>query len=243
MKILVAVIAYNEEGNIEGVLQDLMDNNYGYDIVVVDNGSLDNTAALCRKYNVPVIVHCTNTGGFSGAFLSYFMYACANDYDILCQFDGDGQHIASELKKITDPLVRNEADVVIGSRFINREGFQSYFFRRLGIRLFSSIISGITGNRLTDITSGFRAYNRKVIRFFGCYNSYIVNDVVHEFLIYTHYIGGKIIEKPVIMKQRERGRSEYNLWNAVFFPVKSLIAIIGCVFRKKQIQNKVRYLT
>lgn len=242
MKILIAVIAYNEEGNIEGVIEDLVANNFGYDIVVIDNGSLDNTALLCRKYNITVISHCVNTGGFNGAFLSYFMYAYAYNYDIVCQFDGDGQHSAAELPGITEPLVRGAADVVIGSRFIKKEGFQSYFFRRIGIRFFSFLLSMITGKKFTDITSGFRAYNRKIIEYFGYYSNFIINDVVHEFIIYTHYLGGKIIEVPVLMKQRNAGKSEYNIWNAVFFPIKSIISIFGSILRKRQIQNKARYL-
>jgi glycosyltransferase involved in cell wall biosynthesis len=242
MKILVAVIAYNEEGNIEKVIEDLIANNFGYDIVVIDNGSLDNTSKLCRKFNITLISHCTNTGGFNGAFLSYFMYANSNNYDIVCQFDGDGQHLATELPKIIDPLVSGIADVVIGSRFIKREGFQSYFFRRIGIKVFSGIISSITGNRFTDITSGFRSYNRKIIEYFGYYSNFIVHDVVHEFILYTHYLGGKFIEVPVLMKSREQGKSEFNIWNALFFPVKSMISILGSILRKKQIQRKARYL-
>ena len=139
MKILVAVIAFNEERNIEKTILDLKNNNFGFDVVLVDNGSRDNTVAIAHDMGVPAISHCINSGGSGGTLKTYMIYGYRNNYDIICQFDGDGQHIASELPKIVEPVQKNEADYVIGSRYINKEGFQSSALRRVGIKLFSNI--------------------------------------------------------------------------------------------------------
>lgn len=154
MKTLVAVIAYNEGQNISNVIKDLVDHNIGYDIVVIDNASTDHTTQVCKQKNIKVITHIVNTGGSFGTVMTYFRYAYENNYDILCQFDGDGQHMASELPKIINPVANNEADYMIGSRFLEKEGFQSYFFRRMGIRFFGLLDSIIIGHHVTDVTSG-----------------------------------------------------------------------------------------
>ncbi|MBM4159409.1 MAG: glycosyltransferase family 2 protein, partial [Ignavibacteria bacterium] len=127
-KTLIAVVAYNEEKNIRAVLEDLSQQNYGYDIIVIDNSSYDDTLSLCREFGVKAVTHCINSE-ISGTWKTYFLYSYLNDYDIVCQFDGDGQHIASELPKILNPIYENRANQVVGSRFIERKGFQSFFFR------------------------------------------------------------------------------------------------------------------
>ena len=124
MRTLISVIAYNEALNIRAALKDLRTHNCGFDIVVIDNGSHDGTAAVCRELHLPVVSHCINTGGSMGTVTSYFNYAYDQGYDCLCQFDGDGQHLATELPAIIAPIQRGEADYVIGSRFLAREGFR-----------------------------------------------------------------------------------------------------------------------
>ena len=152
-----------QEKNIKNTLIDVRNKNFGYDIILIDNGSDDNTVKIANEMGVEVISHCINSGSSAGTLMTYFLYAYKNDYDILCQFDGDGQHIASELPKIIEPIQNDEADYVIGSRFLQKEGFQSYLFRRMGIKLFSYFDSRIIGTKITDVTSGFRAYNRKAL--------------------------------------------------------------------------------
>ena len=131
-RVLVAIIAYNEEQNIRETIQDLIDADLGYDILLVDNGSHDDTVSIAKEMNIPCVAHFINSGSSAGTLMTYFNYAYRYNYDILCQFDGDGQHIASELPKIVNPIIEGEADYVIGSRFIEKEGFQSYAFRRAG---------------------------------------------------------------------------------------------------------------
>ena len=239
MKILVAVIAFNEAGNIATTIRDLQDNNIGYDIVVIDNGSYDDTVAIAQKMGVKCIRHCVNSGGSNGTAVSYFLYAYQQGYDILCQFDGDGQHQASELKKILSPVVAGEADCVIGSRFLEREGFQSYFFRRLGIRLFSFLLSKMTKLQFTDITSGFRAYGPKVIRFYGHQYQNAIYDNMNQFLLLAYYSGAVIKEVPVVMKARAHGTSEFNWWNGVMFPVKGIVTLLACYLQRKRIPRYV----
>lgn len=236
MKILVSVIAYNEEGNIEKTLKDLIEHNFGYDIVVIDNGSYDNTVKLCKDMGINVISHCVNSGSSGGTATTYFLYSHVKQYDILCQFDGDGQHIASELPKITEPIKNDEADYIIGSRFIKREGFQSYFFRRIGIRLFAYLNSKLIGQKITDVTSGFRAYNKKVIEFFAKYHKHEIHDT-NQLLLLSHFSGARIKEVPVRMKERKFGESEFNIINSLTFPFKGLMNIIGCYLQKNDIKK------
>lgn len=240
MKILIAVIAYNEEKNIRTTLRDLIDNNTsGYDIVVIDNGSYDNTVNIAREMGVKCVRHCVNSGGSNGTAVSYFLYAYQQGYDVLCQFDGDGQHIASELSKILKPVIAGEADCIVGSRFLDRVGFQSYFMRRLGIRLFSFFLSRMTGLDFTDMTSGFRCYGPKVIRFFGHQYQNAIYDNMNQFLLLTHYSGASIKEVPVVMKPREHGSSEFNWWNGLFFPIKGIVTLIACYLQRKRIPHYV----
>ena len=235
MKILVSVISYNEEANIEATLRDLVDNNFGYDVVVIDNGSSDRTGAICRGLGIPVVRHCVNTGSSVGTLLSYFIYAYARDYDVLCQFDADGQHRAVELPKIIDPVVAGRADIVIGSRFIERAGFQSTATRRIGIWLFSRLFSRVTGCRLTDITSGFRAYGRDVIEFFGHSYRDPIYDSMNQFLLLAFFAGLRVREVPVMMEPRQFGHSEFNLWNSIAFPVKGLMTFLACLLQRRRI--------
>lgn len=236
MKTLVSVIAFNEEQNIGTTLQDLRDHNCGFDIVVIDNGSSDATAARASEMGVPVVSHCINAGGSMGTVTSYFNYAWHHGYDCLCQFDGDGQHIAAELPKIIDPVRHNEADYVIGSRFLAKEGFQSTAVRRAGIQLFSSLDSWIMGQKVTDVTSGFRAYSRRVIEFFGSIYRLELHDT-NQLLLASQFSGARILEVPVQMRERVHGQSEYDWINAVAYPFLGAVNILGVRLQKKQIQK------
>ncbi|HEY8278689.1 MAG TPA: glycosyltransferase family 2 protein [Bdellovibrionota bacterium] len=233
-RVLVAVIAYNEEKSIAKTLQDLAQNAPNYDVVVIDNGSSDSTKDVCEKAGVPVISHCVNTGGSMGTVMTYFLYAHRNKYDVLCQFDGDGQHVASELEKIVRPVQENRADYVIGSRFLEKTGFQSYFFRRIGIRSFAFLDSLLTGIPFTDVTSGFRAYSPRVIEFFAKMYRHELFDT-NQLLLLSYYSGARILEVPVVMRAREHGVSEFTSMAAVYFPFKGIVNILGCILQRKKI--------
>ena len=230
MKILIAIIAFNEEGNILNAINELKASENNYDIVVIDNCSFDNTYKVCKDSGVKTLKHYINVG-INGTWKTYFNYAYENDYDILCQYDSDGQHIATELRKIIEPIINNEADYVIGSRFINNEGFQSYFIRRIGINIFSTILSFLIEKRVKDVTSGFIAFNRKVIDFFALYYKHEIDQT----MLLSYYAGARIMEIPVKMRERSHGKSFFNIMNALIFPFKSLVSILGIRLIKRTI--------
>lgn len=238
MRVLVAIVAYNEEKSIGPVIDSLLALDRPYDLVVIDNASRDGTVRICNDKGVPVVSHCINTGGFHGTVPTYFRYAYRNDYDILCQFDGDGQHVAAELHKIVAPVERGEADFVIGSRFLDGEGFQSYFLRRIGIRLFSWLSTRITGTRITDSTSGFRAYSRKTIRFFASRHHHEIHDPTQMILL-SHFHGARLAEVPVLMRDREHGVSEFaSPFKVLAFPLRGVINVIGCILQRKMVSGE-----
>ena len=184
-RVLVAVIAYNEQESLPGVVEELR-RDCDYDIVVIDNASTDGTVAVCRSLGVDYVAHCTNTGGSMGTVKTYFQYAYQGGYDVLCQFDGDGQHVASFLPRIVDPVAEDRADYVIGSRFLDRQGFQSSAVRRIGIRTFSGLTSWLMGQHITDVTSGFRAYGRSVIELFARHYRHELYDTA-QLMLLSHY--------------------------------------------------------
>ena len=236
MKILIAVVAYNEEKNIRSVIEDLQENNFGYDIVVIDNGSYDRTVDVCRSLGIKTVSHCTNTGGQNGTLKTYLLYAFRNNYDIVCQFDGDGQHNASELTKIIAPIRDDSYDYVIGSRFIKKHGFQSSFTRRLGIRFYSRVNSIILGQRITDATSGFRACGKKIITFFARiyrHEFYGANQMI----LLSHFIGSRIMEVPVIMNPRKHGESRFGALHSVSFMLRNVIIILGSLLQRHSIKR------
>ena len=142
-------------------------------------------------------------------------------------------------KFIIEPIINDEADYVIGSRFLKKEGFQSYAFRRAGIKLFSFIDSMILGQKVTDITSGARAYNRNVIEFFARQYQHEIYDT-SQLLLLSHFSGARIKEVPVKMRERLHGTSEFNIFNALAFPVIGVINIIGTLLQRSNIK-KGRY--
>lgn len=236
LKILIAISAFNEERNIKNAIEDLK-NNFPYgEIVVFDNGSFDGTVSVAKSLGVNVVTHSINSGSSAGAFKSYILYAYYNDFDVILQFDGDAQHVASYLPVILEPIKKGDADFVIGSRFINKEGFQSTFFRRLGIQLFSYIDSKILKQPVTDVTSGFRALNKKVIYFFARYYKHELFDP-SSLIILSHYAGARIVEVPVEMKPRIHGASEFNLFSSIAFIFSGLINITGSVLQRNEVKR------
>ena len=234
-KILVCIIAYNESDNLFNVIKDLNDNNFGYDILLIDNSSYDKTLEIAKENNLDYISHIINCG-INGTWKSYFMYAYYNEYDIVCQFDGDGQHLASELPKIIKPILDGDANHVIGSRFLEKNGFQSYAIRRIGISIFSYLLSKIMGFKILDVTSGFLAFDRNVIKFFTEYYRQEISDTNSLHLL-SHFSGARIFEVPVEMRVRNSGKSFYNILNSFLYPIYGVVNIAGCLLLKRQIKK------
>ena len=163
MKKIVIIPAYNESESIVSTIKDIKDNAPEFDYIIINDCSKDNTYQLCLDNEFNVLNLPMNLG-IGGAVQTGYLYAYENGYDIAVQFDGDGQHDAKYLEVMAKELVDSEAAMVIGSRFIDKQGFQSSSMRRLGIKYFSLLIKILTGKTITDPTSGLRMCNRDVIK-------------------------------------------------------------------------------
>lgn len=233
MRILTVISNYNEERAIGKTIADVLNNSpIKSDILIIDNCSTDNSISVIKEHGVDYVRHPVNTGGSAGVIKTAFAYAYYHNYDIYCHMDGDNQHMATELHKIVQPILDNEADVVTGSRFIDKKGFQSSFARRQGIIIFSKLISMVTKSKFTDITSGFRAYNHKAIKFFATQFKQEIETITQLELV-MYYGGLKSKDVSVLMKPRTSGKSEINFTNAVKFPIYNFIGFIGTILQKR----------
>lgn len=223
MKKLAIIPAYNESASIVSTVADIVNNAPGFDYVVINDRSRDNTLQVCRDNNINVINLPLNLG-IGGAVQTGYWYALENDYDIAVQFDGDGQHDAKYLNEMADFLVENDYDMVIGSRFIEKEGFQSSSARRFGIKYFSFLIKLLTGQRITDPTSGYRMGNRKIIEQFA--NAYPKDYPEPETVVAILDKGKKVAEMPVVMRAREEGVSSISLKKSIYYMIKVTLAMI-----------------
>ncbi|MDD2970580.1 MAG: glycosyltransferase family 2 protein [Lachnospiraceae bacterium] len=222
MKSLVIIPAYNEEKSIEKTVADIHTNAPDFDYIIVNDCSTDGTRALCEEHHLNVL-HLPVNLGIGGAVQTGYAYADKNGYDIAVQFDGDGQHDAAFLQKMQAYLVQEQADMVIGSRFIRKEGFQSSGIRRIGIQYFSNLICFLTGNRITDPTSGMRMANRKVIQLFM--ESYPKDYPEPESVVTILKKEMKVMEYPVIMRERTEGTSSISPVKSVYYMIKVTLAI------------------
>jgi glycosyltransferase involved in cell wall biosynthesis len=230
MKILVIVPAYNEEENVGRVISDLKENFSEGEVLVIDDGSYDRTAEIAKSAGVKVLCHPFNLG-IGGAVQTGYRYGVLYNYDVAIQFDGDGQHFASEIKKILSPILNNEADVVIGSRFLVPENYRAPFFRRLGIAFFSSLLKLTVGVNVKDPTSGFRAINKRAMMFF--YERYPEDYPEVESIVLLKKKGFRIREVPVRMKQREGGKSSITLFASIYYMIKVSLAILIDLLKRR----------
>jgi glycosyltransferase involved in cell wall biosynthesis len=227
---LIIIPAYNEADSIGPLIQRLQNEGHA-DILVVNDGSTDDTEAIVRNLGVSVISLPINLG-IGGAVQTGFRYAVKNRYDAAIQFDGDGQHDSKYIEDLLRPILEDRADVVIGSRFIQKAGFQSSFLRRTGIKILQSLNSVLTGKKITDCTSGFRAYNFKAYSFLS--ESYSVDFPEPEAIIALLKKGFRILEVPVVMKGREAGTSSIYGFKSVYYVSKVFLSIVFEYFRRSQ---------
>jgi glycosyltransferase involved in cell wall biosynthesis len=225
MKICVIVPAYNEQENIAPVLQDIHNANENYTAVVIDDGSTDFTAKTAFKTGMAKVISLPHNLGIGGAVQTGLKYAERNDFDIAVQFDGDGQHIATEIQKLLEPLLEKEADAVIGSRFLhkNQLGFRSTFMRRIGIKIFEIICRIFIGKRISDCTSGFRAYNRKTLELLA--SNYPTDFPEPEAVILLSQNKFRIKEVAVEMKERTHGMSSIDGLKSIYYMVKVILSM------------------
>lgn len=224
-KPLIIIPAYKEAENIEKLVDNIIENYPQYDYVIINDGSKDETVAICKKRGYCFLDLPINLG-IGGAVQTGYKYAERNGYEIAIQIDGDGQHDVSQLDKVIEPLVSGEADIAIGSRFIEKEGFQSSSIRRFGIRFLSGLIRLCTGKKVLDVTSGYRAVNRRFIEIYA--ENYPSDYPEPEAIVAAVMHKGRIQEIPVVMQERQGGTSSIHAWKSVYYMIKVTLAILVC---------------
>lgn len=236
-KILIIIPAYNEEECILETYSNIVEYNQKhhahFDVIVINDCSKDNTRKILEENNIPHIDLVHNLG-IGGAVQTGYKYAFKNKYDIAIQFDGDGQHDVSYIKDIVQPILAKEADFVIGSRFIDKSSsdFKSSGARRMGIKIISWSTKLVTGKKIYDTTSGFRAVNREIMGDFSfAYPTEYPESISSVELLKKNY---DYKEVPVKMNERIGGVSSIRAWKTIYFMVNVVLSILICGFRRYQ---------
>lgn len=231
-KILIIVPAYNEEKNIRNVILSLKAADPNYECLVINDGSKDNTQAEAESTGLATVIQLPSNLGIGGAVQTGFKYAFYGDFDYAIQFDGDGQHLASEIPKLLAPLQSGEEDVCIGSRFVEKtQGFQSTFMRRIGIRVFEIMNHLLIRKKITDSTSGFRAYNKSAIQFLAA--NYPTDYPEPETVILLGKNDYRIREVSVEMVERQGGESSISGLKSAHYMIKVILAMLMTAQRQK----------
>jgi glycosyltransferase involved in cell wall biosynthesis len=226
---IAIVPALNEEQTIGRVIQEIRAFDPGFEILVVDDGSTDRTAAVAEAKGARVLTLPFNLG-IGGAVQTGYLYARDNGFELAVQIDGDGQHDAREVVRLVGPILEKRADMVVGTRFAEGGGYRGTHVRRIGIHLFAAIVSLMVRQRVTDTTSGFRAVNRRAIRLFAADYPHDYPEVEATVLLSRH--GLKMVEVPVVMRIREEGSSSITTLRSVYYMVKVLLALFVGLFRR-----------
>jgi glycosyltransferase involved in cell wall biosynthesis len=231
-KIIVIIPAFNEEGSVGKVVEEVKTQLPGMDALVVNDGSSDLTSEIAQSKGAIVLDLPFNLG-IGGAMQAGYKYAYEKGYDIAIQVDGDGQHDPREIPKLLRVLEEKKADVALGSRFIGDSEYKASVMRRLGILILSKAISMIVREKLTDPTSGFRAANRRAIQLFSV--NYPQDYPEPEAMVLLHQCGLTMKEIPVKINQRYSGESSITKIRSIYYMVKVLLAIFVDCFKKRPV--------
>ena len=223
LKILIIIPCYNEEASIQAVVERLGRVFPEGDFLVVNDSSTDSSEAILRRQNYRYLSLPVNLG-IGGGVQSGYLYAVENGYDITVQMDGDGQHNPEHLPQVIAPVAEGTLDMCIGSRFITGEGFQSGAMRRFGIRVLSSLIRLLSGAKVKDVTSGFRACNRVLTEFYA--ENYAQDYPEPEAIISAVVKGYHVGEVPVVMEERHGGVSSIGAFAGAYFMLKVSISLL-----------------
>ncbi len=231
---LAVVPAYNEAATVGSVVSSILDEANDVDVVVIDDGSTDQTGEVAEAAGARVLRHPFNLG-IGGAVQSGFAFALDNDYDFMVQIDADGQHEAAELRSLRDAMAADPSlDMVCGSRFISSDyKYPAPMSRRTGIHIFAFLLSRITDSRISDPTSGFRLFNRRAINLFA-------RDYPHDYpeveaVLMLHFHRLKMAEVPVRMYERGGGESSIKSGKPFYYMVKVLLAIFVGLVRARPV--------
>lgn len=231
--IAIIIPAFNEEANIAEVIGkiNLLNEQSGVKLVpvVVNDGSVDSTGQIIDQLNC-VALHLPINQGIGAAVQTGLLYAQRNNFDYAVQVDGDGQHPIHNVLLMLEAMQQNNADVVIGSRYIDNVGFRSTFFRRIGIKYFEYLNHLLIGIRITDNTSGLRLFNKKAIA--GIVDIYPDDYPEPEAIVLFKKKGLKFMEIPVIMQERTGGKSSITFSRSIYYMVKVSFALIFATIKK-----------
>ena len=232
-KVAIIIPCYNEEECVENVFKEisaiLIDGCY-LEPVFVNDCSKDKTLSILKTIKAKFLDLPVNLG-IGGAVQAGYKYALLHDFDIAIQLDGDGQHPSDQIVNLIEPILKGKADVVIGSRFLLKEGFQSTFARRLGINYFKFLNKFLIGKTITDNTSGFRALNKEALKIVCDY--YPDEYPEPEAIILFSLNNLRIEEIPVIMRERMGGQSSISSFKSIYYMIKVSLAIFFIYLRLK----------
>lgn len=234
--ILVILPALNEGRNISTVIQRINAYVPSADVLVVNDGSLDDTTQQAQAVGA-IVLNMPYNVGIGAAVQTGFQFAATHNYDIVIRNDGDGQHAPDGINRLLEKIQADEADVIIGSRFIDKQGdYGTPFARRMGITILAKLLSMITGQTITDPTSGFCAFNRKAILLFA--QLYPHDYPEPEAIVISHRTGLRQVEIPVNMLEREHGKSSITPVRSVYYMIKVTLAILINLLRQRpRVQN------
>jgi glycosyltransferase involved in cell wall biosynthesis len=232
--VLVIVPARNEAASIADVLADLRRYAPDCDVIVINDGSTDATADIARASGAAVIDLCFNLG-IGGAVQAGFKYAVERGYRIAVQFDGDGQHAAEQIASLVAPVRAGDCEMTIGSRFLVGDEYDGSGWRREGTRALSWLCGRITGQRITDATSGFRAFGPRALRYLA---SYYPSDYPEpEAIVLLSRRGFPIREVPVHMRPRQSGRSSISGTRTIYYMAKVSLSLLLAAFKEGPAQQ------
>ena len=220
--------AFNEAPCVGAVIDEVRAADPAFEILVVDDGSTDATAEIARTHGAHVVSLPFNLG-IGGAVQTGYRYARSHGFDLAVQVDADGQHDPRELAALIAPVLAGEADFAVGSRFAGAGTYRAPVGRRLGMRLFAGTISRITGQRVTDTTSGFRAAGPRAIELFADDYPHDYPEVETTVMVVRERL--RLVEVPVRMRERAAGRSSITAGRSVYYMTKVLVALFVGLFR------------
>jgi hypothetical protein len=230
--VLIIIPAFNEEKSIGSTLNSITALGHNWDVLVVNDGSHDNTARFAEKCGAVVLNSPFNIG-IGGAVSLGLLYAFRHGYQAVVRVDADGQHDCQYIKEILEPVLTGKADLSIGSRFIGMfQGYRSSFIRRIGINFFSVLISFLIREKITDPTSGFNAFSVRAVQLFSEY--YPVDYPEPEAIVIAKRAGLRIREVPVQMRSRMAGVSSIRYLRTLYYMINVTLAIMLNYLRPKK---------
>jgi glycosyltransferase involved in cell wall biosynthesis len=233
--VLIIIPAYNEGTRISGVVKRVRETAPDFDVLVVNDGSRDETSQLAAGAGAQVVSHPFNLG-YGVAIQTGYKYALAKGYDFVVQMDGDGQHDPAFIPQLLAPVLSGDTDFALGSRFLGLESYAPSLVRRLGMAFFRKLVSALIGQTITDTTSGFQAFNRQVIKYFTT-EVFPCDYPDADMLLTLHRAGFRIREVPVRMLASVSGKSMHSGWKPLYYIFKMLLSIFVTLLRKKEVSN------